>query len=516
MRINLPVTQQEYDFPDGRTLLSTTDTKGRITYANAAFVRTSGFSADELTGQAHNIVRHPDMPVQAYADMWRSLKAGQAWTAVVKNRRMNGDHYWVRANVAPMRRNGQLVGYISVRTKPTRAAIDGAQRLYQRVREGQARGLAFHCGLVVRTGWMRFASASQLLPAAWRVRLPMLAAGAALLGAVLLSPLQGGALVGMAAACITALLLVDWVIESQVTTPLKSLLASAERVASGDTNHDLELNRCDEIGMIARSINQAGLNLRSLVSDVQEQATGVRVASSEIAAASNDLSNRTEQSASSLEKTAAAMEQQTASVRQNSDTAQQASTVVKSATEVAVQGGQAVADVVATMGQISQASRKIADIIGVIDGIAFQTNILALNAAVEAARAGEQGRGFAVVASEVRTLAGRSAAAAKEIKVLIDDSVKTVERGSKLVSDAGVTMLEVVSQVRKVNDMIVEITSASKEQSIGIAQVGEAVAQLDQSTQQNAAMVEQSSAAASSLSEQSQRLLDAIHVFSVE
>jgi methyl-accepting chemotaxis protein len=210
------------------------------------------------------------------------------------------------------------------------------------------------------------------------------------------------------------------------------------------------------------------------------------------------------------------MEQQTASVRQNSDTAQQASTVVKSATEVAVQGGQAVTDVVATMGQISQASRKIADIIGVIDGIAFQTNILALNAAVEAARAGEQGRGFAVVASEVRTLAGRSAAAAKEIKVLIDDSVKTVERGSKLVSDAGVTMLEVVSQVRKVNDMIVEITSASKEQSIGIAQVGEAVAQLDQSTQQNAAMVEQSSAAASSLSEQSQRLLDAIHVFSVE
>ncbi len=516
MRVNLPVTQQEYDFPDGRTLLSTTDTKGRITYANAAFVRTSGFSADELAGQAHNIVRHPDMPVQAYADMWRSLKAGQAWTAVVKNRRMNGDHYWVRANVAPMRRNGELVGYISVRTKPSRAAIDGAERLYQRVRDGQAPGLAFHCGLVVRTGWMRFASAAQLLPAAWRVRLPMLAASVVLLGALLMSPLQGGTLAWVLAACMTALLLANVVIEAQIITPLKSLLATAARVASGDTGEALEFNRCDEIGMIARSINQAGLNLRSLVADVQEQAGGVRVASSEIAAASNDLSNRTEQSASSLEQTAAAMEQQTASVRQNSDTALQAATVVKGAVNVAERGGQSVTDVVATMGQISVASTKIADIISVIDGIAFQTNILALNAAVEAARAGEQGRGFAVVASEVRTLAGRSAAAAKEIKGLIDDSVKTVARGSKLVSDAGATMSEVVSQIRRVNDMIVEITSASREQSLGISQVSQAVAQLDQSTQQNAAMVEQSSAAAASLSEQAERLLDAIQVFSVE
>ncbi|MDP2369279.1 methyl-accepting chemotaxis protein [Rhodoferax sp.] len=344
----------------------------------------------------------------------------------------------------------------------------------------------------------------------------MLAVGAALAGAVLLSGLQGVALAGMVAAVLVALLVADVVIESQLTTPLKSLLAAAARVASGDMGDEIELNRCDEIGMIARSINQAGLNLRSLASDVQEQATGVRVASSEIAAASNDLANRTEQSASSLEETAAAMEQQTASVRQNSDTAQQASVVVRSATEVAVRGGQAVNDVVATMGQISAASRRIADIIGVIDGIAFQTNILALNAAVEAARAGEQGRGFAVVASEVRTLAGRSAAAAKEIKGLIDDSVMTVERGSRLVSDAGATMSEVVSQVRKVHDMIVEITSASKEQSVGIAQVGQAVAQLDQSTQQNAAMVEQSSAAAGTLSDQAQRLLDAIQVFSLD
>lgn len=308
MRTNLPVTQREYDFPEGRTLLSTTDVKGRITYANSAFVSTSGFALEDLTGKAHNIVRHPDMPPQAYADMWRSLQEGCAWTADVKNRRENGDHYWVRANVAPMQRNGQLVGYISVRTKPTRAAIEAAEQLYQRVREGKAKGLAFHRGLVVRTGVMRFASALQLLPAAWRVRAPVLLAGAFLLGALAFSGLQGTALMAMMAALVVTFLMVDVFIESQLTSPLKSLQQAAQRVSSGDTGEALEFNRCDEIGMIARAINQAGLNLRSLVSDVQEQAGGVRVASAEIAAATHDLSNRTEQSAASLEQTASAME----------------------------------------------------------------------------------------------------------------------------------------------------------------------------------------------------------------
>jgi len=208
------------------------------------------------------------------------------------------------------------------------------------------------------------------------------------------------------------------------------------------------------------------------------------------------------------------MEQQTATVRQNSDTAQQASQLAHATTGVATRGGEAMGHVVSTMGLISDSSRKIADIISVIDGIAFQTNILALNAAVEAARAGEQGRGFAVVASEVRSLAGRSAAAAKEIKVLIDDSVGKVTSGSRLVADAGATMSEVVHQVEQVNQLIAEITAASREQALGIGQVGQAVSQLDEMTQQNAAMVEQSSAAATSMSEQAVRLLSAVKVFS--
>ena len=515
MRTNLPVSQREYPFPSTETLLSTTDTSSHIRYANAAFIRTSGYSIDELLGQPHNMVRHPDMPAEAFADMWRSLKEGQSWTALIKNRREDGDHYWVRANAAPMRRNGQVTGYLSARTKPSQAEIKAAEALYQRFKEGRTGGLAFHRGLIVRTGLMRWSSALQLLPTAWRVRLPLLGVGAALAAGLAFSGLGGTALAGMAALVAASLLLCDLFIEAQVTSPLKNILGAAQQVASGEAGHNLNLNRCDEVGLIGRAINQAGLNLQSVVADVHAQVAGMQVTSNEIAAANSDLSSRTEQAAASLERTAAAMEQQTAAVRQNFDSAQQASALAYSATQVAAKGGDAMGNVVSTMALISDSSRKIADIIGVIDSIAFQTNILALNAAVEAARAGEQGRGFAVVASEVRSLAGRSAQAAKEIKGLIDDSVNKVESGSRQVTDAGQTMAEVVTQVQHVSDLIAEITTASKEQTTGIAQVGQAVAQLDQMTQQNAAMVEQGSAAATSMSEQAQRLMDAVKVFSV-
>jgi aerotaxis receptor len=514
MRTNLPVSQQEYQFPAAETLLSTTDTESHITYANAAFVRTSGYAVHELMGEPHNLVRHPDMPAEAFEDMWRTLKEGQSWRALVKNRRQNGDHYWVCANAAPMRRNGRLTGYLSVRTHPPRNEIDAATQLYARFKAGKAAGLAFHRGLLVRTGLMRWTSALQLLPTAWRVRLPLLGVGLAAGVVLAWSGLDSVAQMASGAALGLSLLLADVFIEWQITTPLSHIKVAAQQVATGESAPDLNLNRVDDIGQIARAVNQSGLNLHSLVADVFEQASGVQVASQEIAAAVNDLSNRTEQAASSLEETAAAMEQQTASVQQNSDTAHQASQRAHDATDVAAKGGFAMGNVEATMTQISASSRKISDIISVIDGIAFQTNILALNAAVEAARAGEQGRGFAVVASEVRSLAGRSAAAAKEIKSLIDDSVGTVESGSKLVAHAGQTMADVVSQVNRLNDLMHEITLASKEQSLGISQVGQAVSQLDQMTQQNAAMVEQSSAVAASMGEQARRLVDAVKVFS--
>ena len=515
MRTNLPVTKKAFEFPDTETLLSTTDTHSNITYANAAFVRTSGFELDELVGNPHNMVRHPDMPVEAFADMWRCLKDGYSWTALVKNRRQNGDHYWVRANAAPMLRNGVLTGYLSVRTKPSAMQVQATDALYKRFRDGKARGLAFHRGLIVRTGLLRWLSIQKLLPSAWRVRLPMLFLAAVMVTTLALSGLAGSALAVASGTLLAACMLAAWTIEAQLTKPLSRVLVAAQQVASGTLAEEFPLDRCDDVGLLARAISQAGLNLQALMADVREQVSGVQVASKEIAAANHDLSNRTEQTASSLEQTAAAMEQQTATVRQNSDTAQQASLLAHATTGVATRGGEAMGHVVSTMGLISDSSRKIADIISVIDGIAFQTNILALNAAVEAARAGEQGRGFAVVASEVRSLAGRSAAAAKEIKALIDDSVDKVASGARLVTDAGATMSEVVHQVEQVNQLIAEITAASKEQAIGIGQVGQAVSQLDEMTQQNAAMVEQSSAAATSLSEQALRLMDAVRVFSV-
>ncbi|HEY9109098.1 MAG TPA: methyl-accepting chemotaxis protein [Roseateles sp.] len=514
MRSNLPVTQREFEFPADATLMSTTDTQSHINYANAAFITVSGFDREEIMGQPHNMVRHPDMPTQAFADMWSTLKAGKSWTALVKNRRKNGDHYWVRANATPILRGGQVSGYMSVRTKPSRDEIAGAEALYREFRENRAGNKAFHQGLIVRTGWLRWTSTLQTMPVRWRLRLALLAAAVLGVAGAAACGVGGVALGAFAAgAAVVSGGISAW-LESQIARPLAIVERQALSVAAGQPAANVHLNRVDEIGMILRAVNQSGLNLRSLVDDVSEQVGGVSTASGEIAQGNNDLSARTEQAASSLQETASSMEQMTSTVKNNAETAQQASQLAGSAREAAAKGGAVVGQVVDTMQAITTSSKKIADIIGVIDGIAFQTNILALNAAVEAARAGEQGRGFAVVAGEVRSLAQRSAEAAKEIKSLIGDSVEKVENGAKLVDNAGQAMTEIVDQVRRVADLINEISSSTTEQSSGIGQVTIAVSQLDQMTQQNAALVEQSAAAADSLKGQAGRLVEAVAVFS--
>ena len=306
-----------------------------------------------------------------------------------------------------------------------------------------------------------------------------------------------------------------WALTRSISSPLAEALVAVRRIAGGDLVSDVGSDRQDEIGSLIREVAALRARFLDIVRHLRSATDSINTASAEIASGNQDLSTRTEQAASNLEETAASMEQLTSTVRNSADAARQANQLASSASEIAVRGGNVVGQVVTTMDEINASSKKISDIIGVIDGIAFQTNILALNAAVEAARAGEQGRGFAVVAGEVRNLAQRSAEAAKEIKGLIGSSVDRVEAGSRLVAEAGQTMSEIVASVQRVNEIIGEITAAAGEQSDGIGQVNVAVNQLDQMTQQNAALVEESAAAAESLKDQATRLAQLVQVFRI-
>ncbi len=518
MRMNLPVTQQEYDYPANETLVSTTDTKGNITYCNAAFVRTSGYTAEELMGQPHNLVRHPDMPAEAFRDLWRTCGSGLPWTGIVKNRRKNGDHYWVVANATPILENGKPVGYVSVRTKPTREQVVAAEALYAQMRkEAEANQIRTRVvgGHVHLPGLAARIGRALSLSLRGQVMLSVACAvGGAALAAKLL-PTSTAGLIGLTVLCVVATLMGCCAISARVTGPLDDILAGINRMAAGDLTHRLTTTRTDAIGQVYRGLNQLNVNLQAIVGDVRREVSGLTQTASEVASGNQDLSARTEAQAASLQQTAASMEQLTSAVQQNTSTSTQANKVVSRTREVAAQGGQEVQAVMGTMSDIQASARRISDIIGVIDGIAFQTNILALNAAVEAARAGEQGRGFAVVAAEVRALARRTTDAAREVKTLIGDSVSKVDAGSSAVEAAGRTITDVVQSVQTVAQMMEEISLASREQGSGIGQVNEAVTQLDSVTQQNAALVEQSAATAKVLAQQAEALAGAVSIFKV-
>ncbi|MBD8563939.1 HAMP domain-containing protein [Oxalobacteraceae sp. CFBP 8763] len=322
-------------------------------------------------------------------------------------------------------------------------------------------------------------------------------------------------LIGLGIAALAIGAACGWLLTRSITRPLAHAVGLARQVASGDLTADIRAESRDEVGDLVLALKTMNDNLLKTVTEVRAGTETIVTASQQIASGNLDLSSRTEQQASSLEETASSMEELTSTVRQNADNARQANVLAKNASQIAAHGGEVVSQVVATMASINASSKKIGDIIAVIDGIAFQTNILALNAAVEAARAGEQGRGFAVVASEVRNLAQRSAAAAKEIRGLISDSVTKVEAGGRLVDEAGVTMQEIVQGIGRVTDIMADITSASAEQSTGIEQVNEAITQMDGVTQQNAALVEEAAAAAASLQEQATTLAQLVSVFNV-
>jgi len=508
MRKNYPVTRNEVKVSDEHMIVSRTNLKGVIDYVNPDFVDISGFAEEELVGKAHNIVRHPDMPPAAFADMWRTLKAERPWRGMVKNRCKNGDFYWVEANAAPLWEEGKVVGYMSVRRRAAEREVAKAEQAYRAINEGRARGVTVAQGAVVSNGLLaklrRRLRDSALYTKTGLLLLPSLVVGcgAALLAAAELGIGAAGALgayLGLQGLC-------AWWFLRDVRRPLSAATAAARAMAQGDFNARLDIARNDEFGKLLQQLTAMQTKLGFITAEVSLASQATARASAEIATGNRDLSARTEEQASSLEETASAMEQLTATVKQNADNARQANQLAAGASEAATRGGEVVSEVVHTMNGISASSRKVADIIGVIDGIAFQTNILALNAAVEAARAGEQGRGFAVVASEVRSLAQRCAAAAKEIKTLIDESVSRVEEGSKQVDVAGRTMEEVVDSVKRVADIMAEIATASAEQSVGIEQVNQAITQMDDVTHQNAALVEQAGVAVESMRNQAAAL----------
>lgn len=728
MKVNMPVTDKEVQMTPGTILVTRTNLKGIITYANDAFIEISGFSKDELVGKNHNVVRHPDMPSDAFEDLWMCCKAGKPWTAPVKNRTKKGDFYWVEANVTPVFKNGKVNEYLSVRYAPSRQQINAAEDLYQQLNSNKAE--------------IRPKGLSLFLKNIKELNLG-LKAGIALVGFLLPSLyfmyqlFQAGdmpVLVGVA-----LLMMIASMLGISIVRNFQQVLTKAEgicyQLADGQYRNEIELNQNDQIGdfyralysmqvklnadlaetkevgaeaerikqaldnvsssvmvadnnleiiymnktvletfknaesdlkkdlpnfsadkLLGANIDQfhknpahqrglipsltgtmkstleiggrymdfvanpvvsddgvrigtvvewldrshevkieqeieaivegvkvgqldarlemadkdgffrklsSGINeltdvidkgfsdvnsslqsmasgdltnrietdysgiylecknnvnatidkLGGIVGQINESADFINNSSQEIASGNNNLSQRAEQQAANLEETASSMEELTSTVKNNADNAQQANTVATSARQLAEKGGDVVKSAVSAMDEINVSSNKIAEIIGVIDEIAFQTNLLALNASVEAARAGEQGRGFSVVATEVRNLAQRSATAARESKELIQTSVQKVRSGTEFVNETGKSLTEIVSGVKKVGDIVAEIASASAEQSQGIEQVNQAVSQMDEITQQNAALAEQASAASVSMSDQSNNMIQLLSFF---
>ena len=727
MKINEPVTDHEVKLREDQELVTTTNLKGTITYANPAFIEVSGFSSDELVGKNHNVVRHPDMPQAAFKDLWETLKLGRPWSKLVKNRCKNGDYYWVKANVTPIFRNGEIVEYMSVRTRPTDEEVSDATALYHKLNSNEAtlpppgqipsRNLKgqlskYAIGGVIAAVVINSVILLSGLPDAALMLGPLAAFVMMVLGAThfiqqqIIKPLEDnrnfmkevsegryqsnipideageiGELkrftkmsavklgfevnnaketatraqrikvaldnvssnvmladnngdiiycndavlnmmhhaqedireqlpefdsekivgsnfdifhkhpehqrrmlealktthksqikVGKRSFILTANPVIDdqgarlgtvveWaditdqlIAESQVeqmiqnasrgeldqrldtelysgfmnnistgvnqlldaiVVPVREVKRVISALAEGDLTQKMNGEFHGEFAELNEALNSSIRNLDNMVAEIRNAGANINTGSTEIASGNATLSTRTEAHAASLQETAASMEQMTSTVKQNADNAEEARKLAADAQKLAEKGGDISTKVISSMGDISASSSKIAEIIGVIDEIAFQTNLLALNAAVEAARAGEQGRGFAVVASEVRNLAQRSASAAKEIKELISDSVVKVEEGGQFVNESGNALNEIMGAINNVSQIISEIAAASREQAVGIEEVNIAVTQMDDGTQQNAALVEEVAAASSSLRDQANQLQGMVSVFTI-
>ena len=522
MRTNLPITQREYAFPAGQALVSTTDLQGRILYCNPAFIEVSGYTREELLGQPHNMIRHPDMPEEAFRDMWQTIESGQPWSGLVKNRRKNGDHYCVMANVTPLLDGDRPVGYMSVRTLPDRQQVSEAETLYARMREAVSRGGGgprLQAGRLAPQGVLARGLDRLQGDGHWRTQALCLLGVAGGWGGAQLMSLWPGQLAATAAAALLAAGVsvgVAALIRRQNQEPLKALLRFANRLAAGDLTGQLPTGQPGLSGRLARALNQLSVNLMAIVGDTRAGVEQLRHTSHDLASGNRNLAERTESQASSLEQTSASMAEITETVRHSADTARDVAEVARQAADVTARSTEAVKEVTVTVEAIADASRRIREITQVIDGIALQTNLLALNAAVEAARAGEQGRGFGVVAGEVRQLAQRTSVAAREIKDLIEDAGLKVEAGSEQTRRACGTMEEAQAAVQRMSELVAGISAGASEQLNGISQINEAVSHMDQLTQKNAALVDELSSASETVTGQAQAVTEAVAVFRLD
>lgn len=481
MRINEPVTQKDMGMHQDCEIISTTNLKGILMSANDDFIKMSGYSWEELKNKNHNIIRHPDVPPEAYVMLWDALKKGSPWMGMVKNRNKSGDHYWVDAFASPQYEDGKIVGYQSVRVKPEKAWVDRADALYSKIMSKKTADDKRRSKIddVKMTRFPIDFSAKVAL--AFSSVLGILFAGLVIADLISVVSALVGFVLGSAASA--ALVFHQF-------KPLRVLAEKSKAIANDPVARYVYSGRTDEIGQLEYVQIFQHAKLRTAIGRVKESSSVLEQAAADVATGNLYLSERTENQASSLEETASSMEQITSTVQQNADNAKRANQLVNNSRQQAEKSGTVFSGTIHAMNEINDSSKQIADIINVIDEIAFQTNLLALNAAVEAARAGEQGRGFAVVATEVRNLAGRSAESAKQIKDMIIDSVAKVENGTQLVSQSAESLKMITGSITQIADIVEEISQSSQEQANGIEQINQAIMQIDEVTQHNGQLVE--------------------------